>query len=253
MSFIKKTMAYLKQKKEMLTLLDNSWENKIYDFYLIFGQTDKSKSPWIKSNWDTDFEPYFDSLLKQVNSYKETGIKVIKYVPEKRFAKKDNKEFIYYSELKSGKLRWNVKSHEKWTIPADSDIYFQNFELWTPIWTVCEQQDSPPDIFISISNERDTENTKAVKFGYLIVVAISKKLAIDSKSIVRDLSEKIKPEAAILKTRKWGKPEKTGDWTFVNWIQDTCSNGIYREKSLHSFEFQELEFEPVWEIIYKQE
>jgi hypothetical protein len=66
------------------------------------------------------------------------------------------------------------------------------------------------------------------------------------------LSERINAKATILKTRKWGKPEKAGSWTFGNWIQDTFSNGIYREKNMHKFDFEELEFEPVWEVIYRQ-
>ena len=49
---------------ENLTNADSSWENRQYDFYLIFGQTEENKSPWITTNWKSDFEPYFDLLLK---------------------------------------------------------------------------------------------------------------------------------------------------------------------------------------------
>ena len=68
---------------------------------------------------------------------------------------------------------------------------------------------------------------------------------------MKELSERINSKATILKTRRWGKPEKAGNWTFVNWIQDTFSNGIYKEKNLHSLEFDKLEFEPIWEVIYR--
>jgi hypothetical protein len=235
---------------ENLTNVDSSWENRQYDFYLIFGQTEENKSPWIATNWKSDFEPYFDLLIKQNVILKETGIRATKYKSEKRISKKENEEFIYHSDIKLGRLKWDEKSHENWTVPNNTENYFLDFELWSPIWTICEKRQSPPEIYISISNERDFENKRDIKFGYFIVVAIAKSLKLDSKPIMKELSERINSKATILKTRRWGKPEKAGNWTFVNWIQDTFSNGIYKEKKLHSLEFDKLEFEPIWEVIY---
>lgn len=234
-----------------LTNDDSSWENRQYDFYLIFGQTEENKSPWITTNWKSDFEPYFDMLINQNVILKETGIRATKYKPEKRISKKENEEFVYHSDIKLGRLKWDEKSHEKWTMPNNTENYFLNFELWSPIWTICEKRQSPPEIYISISNERDFEKKRDIKFGYFIVVAIAKSLKFDSKPIMKELSERINSKATILKTRRWGKPEKAGNWTFVNWIQDTFSNGIYKEKNLHSLEFDKLEFEPIWEVIYR--
>jgi len=252
MSLIKKARQLISDKLDALSQLDIGWSNRPYHFYLIFGQNEENKSPWIKSNWEENFEPYFDLLIRQTKTPNETGIRAIKYKPENRIAKKDNKEFTYHSEIKLGRLKWDSKSHDKWTTQNNIDNYFLNFELWTPIWTVCEKRASPPDIFITISNERDFENKRHIQFGYFIIVAIAKNLKIDSKPILRELSEKINSKVTVLKTRKWGKPENSGNWTFVNWIQDTFSNGIYKEQNLHSFDFDELEFEPVWEVIYRQ-
>lgn len=252
MSLVEKAKQFFKDKLDTLRELDNGWSSRAYDFYLIFGQNTESESPWINSNWEIDFEPYLDSLIKQVETQKETGIRAIKYKAEKRIAKKDGEEFVYHSEMKLGRLRWNFKSHQKWTVQNNTDNYFLNFELWTPIWTVCEKIDSPPDIFITITNERDFENTRDLQFGYFMVVAVAKNLKIDSKPILRELSEKINSKATILKTRRWGKPENVENWTFVNWIQDTFSAGIYKGQNLHSLDFNTLEFEPVWEIIYRQ-
>lgn len=236
---------------ENLTNAESSWENRQYDFYLIFGQTEENKSPWITTNWKSDFEPYFDLLIKQNVILKETGMRATKYISEKRISKKENEEFVYHSDIKLGRLKWDEKSHERWTVPNKTENYFLDFELWSPIWTICEKRQSPPEIFISISNERDFENKRDIKFGYFIVVAIAKSLKLDSKPIMKELSERINSKATILKTRRWGKPEKAGNWTFVNWIQDTFSNGIYKEKNLHSLEFDKLEFEPIWEVIYR--
>lgn len=252
MSILEKAKKIVSEKLDSLSQLDIGWNYRPYDFYLIFGQNEESQSPWIKSNWENKFEPYFELLIKQAEAFKETGIRVIKYKPEKRISKKDKKEFVYHSEIKLGRLKWDTKSHEKWTTQDCADNFFLNFQLWTPIWTVCEKRDSPPDIFITISNERDFENKRNIQFGYFIVIAIAKNLKIDSKPILTELSDKINSKATILKTRKWGRPENVGNWTFGNWIQDTFSNGIYKGENLHSFDFDKLEFKPEWEIIHQQ-
>lgn len=251
MKLIKELGSKFADLYDSLTNADSSWCRQ-YDFYLIFGQKDPNKSPWITNNWKSDFEPYFDLLIKQSKNLKQTGIRAIKYKPEKRVSKKDNKEFIYHTDIKLGRLKWDEKSHEKWTVDNNLENYFLNFELWTPIWTICDKKQTAPDIYITISNERDFENKRDIKFGYFIVVSIAKSLKLDSKPILRELSEKINSKATILKTRRWDKPENAGNWTFVNWIQDTFSNGIYEGKNLHSFDFDKLEFEPIWEVIYRQ-
>ena len=181
---------------DSLTNADSSWERP-YDFYLIFGQTDEHKSPWITTNWKTDVEPYFDLLIQKTEKVKETGIRVVKYKSEKSISKKDNKAYAFHAEEKLGRLKWDGKSHEKWTMPNETEGYFLNFELWSPFWTTCDKRQSPPDIYIKISNERDFENKRNIKFGYFVVVAIAKSLKIDSAPILKELSEKINAKTAV--------------------------------------------------------
>ena len=102
------------------------------------------------------------------------------------------------------------------------------------------------------SNERNFDNQRDLQFGYFIVIAVAENLNIEAKSIISELSQKVNAKAAVLKKRKWGTPEKAGKWIFKNGIQDTFSTGIYEEKDLHHLNFGELEFEPVWEIIYQE-
>lgn len=236
---------------DKLTNSDSDWKNRTYDFYLLFGDENESQSPWLKSNWDSNFKPYFEAILNQIENNNEMGIRVNKYRTEKRVSQKENKEFIYHSEIKLGRLKWNDKSHDKWTIENGNEEYFQSFELWSPIWTVCEKRQSSPEVFISISNQRDFDNSRDIQFGYFIVVAIAKSLNVDAKSILFELSQKVNAKATVVKHRRWGMPDKEGKWVFMNGIQDTFSNNIY-EKDLHALNFDELEFEPVWEIIHRQ-
>lgn len=53
---IEKVKNLIKSKIDEFSQLDNGWDNRPYDFYLIFGQNDETKSPWIKSNWENNFE-----------------------------------------------------------------------------------------------------------------------------------------------------------------------------------------------------
>jgi hypothetical protein len=224
--FLNKLITFLR------TFTVSGWSNE-YDFYLIFGQKDLNKSPWIENNWKSDFEPFVDLLIKQSGNFKETELRVVK-------------------ETKLLKLKWEENIYEKWTIDNNLEDYFLNFELWTPSWIICERKQVSPDIFISIANQRNFEKKREIKFGYFIVVSIAKSLKVDSKPILREFSEKINSKATILKTRVWNKSEKSGNWTFGDSIQDTFSNNIYKGKNLHSFDFEQLIFEPIWEVIYRQ-
>jgi len=235
---------------DKITQADLSWKNRPYDFYLLFGNEDESKSPWLKSNWNSDFKPYFGAIFNQAEANKEIGIRVDKFKIEKRIAQKDNKEFVYHSEIKLGRLKWDDKSHDKWTV-ENNEEYFQRFELWSPIWTICEKRQIPPEIFISISNERNFDDSHDVQFGSFLVIAIAKNLNMDARSILSELSKKVNAKATVVKTRRWGMPEKDQKWTFKNGIQDTFSTGIY-EEDLHLVNFDALEFEPAWEVIYRQ-
>jgi hypothetical protein len=228
------------------------WENREYDFYLLLGQNLESEYPWIKANWSTKFESYFDKLLQQSQEYDRTAMRATAFKEEKRLAKKDGKEFIYHVPIKTGRLRWNNQTHNNWLLPGTTGYYFQHFELWAPIWTICEKRKSPPDIYISIYNENDVESKRKIQFGYFIVIAVASDVSIASTAILKELSEKINARATVLKKRKWGKPEKAGNWTFPNWIQDTFSNGIYKNTNIHSFDFDDLQFEPVFKIIHRE-
>lgn len=225
---------------------DNSkdWLYRRYYFYLLFGQSTNADYPWDNKFWTDQLEQIIDKILAKSTEYKNTGIRVLKY--EKQADSK-------YKEVKHGRLRWDRESHEKWTIQHQSEIDFREFELWTPIWTRCEKADSPPDIFISINNERDIRNVSTRQFDSFVVLAVATDMNIDCKYEIIELSKKLNSRKTVCHIRKWskGKRDKDKNWKFPNWIQDTFSNGIYRGKSLHKFDFKDIVFdEQYWEIIY---
>ncbi len=234
--------------------IQKDWTKRRFRFYLIFGEVQNGKLPWHKTEWNELYEPLLSRVLQLSPKYKNTGVRVLEYKKEVLKSKKDNKEFDYYSDLKLGRLKWDNKSHQKWTTEVDSDIKFNSFESWTPIWTICDRNNLAPDIFISIQNEEDSKQRfMNLQFDFFIVIAIAEDLKLNCNPIISDFSKEINAKRTICQTRHWNKAgsDKNKNWTFNNWIQDTWSNGIYKGQSLHNFNFDDLIFEPYWEIIYK--
>jgi len=236
-------------KKVYQNLIEDNlkdWSRRQYHFYLFFCETANENLPWNYKIWTEQIEPFIDKILVKSPEYKNTGIRVLKY------QKQPNSE--YYQDLKLGRLRWDKKSHEKWTVRDDNEIFFKHFELWTPIWTKCEKDSSAPDIFITIENEDNFNKNNNRQFDVFVVLAVAADLEVDCENEIIELSRKLNSKQTVSHIRKWseGKRDNNKNWKFHNWIQDTFSNGIYREKSLHDFNFNDILFEPYWETIYKK-
>lgn len=216
-----------------------------YGFYLFFGETEDKQLPWNNDIWNREIEPLIDKILVKSPDYKNTGIRILKY------QKQPNSD--YYKDLKLGRLRWDKNSHEKWTVHNDNDIFFQHFELWTPIWSLCEKSNSAPDIFIKINNEEDFIKNAGRQFNVFAVLAIATDLNTDCKEVIVELSKKLRSKKTVFQVREWseGKKDKEKNWIFHNWIQDTFSNGIYRNGNLHNFNFKDIVFEPYWVTVYE--
>ena len=144
---------------------DSSLENRSHDFYLIFGQLDESKSPWITANWKSDFEPYFNLLIKHTENSNDTGIRAIKYNPEKRISKKDNKEFIYHSEVKLGRLKWNEKSHEKWTTSGKLKITFSILNFGTRLGQFTTKDNHLPTFILQYQMKEILKTSETLNLG----------------------------------------------------------------------------------------
>jgi len=233
--------------KSITTPASVSWARE-YDFYLFFCKTENGQYPWNRDVWNNHIQPVIDKIITNSPHYKDTALKVFKY-------EKPN-DIEYYKEVKSGRLRWNSKSHDKWTISDKEDIYFGSMELWTPIWTECDKKQLPPDIFLKIENEEFNYKHKELQFNIFVILAVARDLNIHCNETIAELSEALFSLQTVCQLRRWDKPktDKEKNWTFSNWVQDTTSNGIYRNKGLHNFDFNDIVFEePFWQTIYRKE
>ena len=224
------------------------FDNRNYHFYLIFGINIPGKEPWLETEWNANFEPLFSKIIEKSPHKKDTGIRTLEYV-------KENESDKYYKECKLGKLRWDKKSHEKWTLKNVDKREFHHFELWTPLWTICEKNNTSPDIYISISDEKGVNKKIPCQFDTFITIAIAEDVGNLQKDVIIKLSEKFNSKKTVYNKRTWGKGKKDENkkWEFINSIQDTHSFGIYNDSiklNIHTIEFEKIMFEPYWEIIY---
>lgn len=224
------------------------WDNRKYHFYLLFADTTKGKEPWTKTIWAEQVQPVFDKIIKKSKYFDKTGLGVLAYAP------KPNS--IYFDDIKFGKLRWNDKSFEKWTLTdQNEEIKFAYMDSWTPMRTICEKIDSAPDIYFSIWNEQHHPQKGKIKFDFLMVIAIAEELNYKGTEDITELSKFLNAKKTVYKFRRWGSvhdPGKNAQWSFINSIQDTTPFGIYRAETLdiHDTKFEDLKFEPYWTTIY---
>jgi hypothetical protein len=226
---------------------NSGWNKRTYNFYLIFGENVTGKEPWLEKEWINKFEPLFDKIIKISPNNKETGLRVLEYA-------KINETDKYYKEYKLGKLRWDEKSQNKWTLKNNDARLFAHFESWTPLWTICEKNHLSPDIYFSFWNEGNIYESR--QFDTLVTIGISDDIGDIPKGIILELSKTFNSKRTVYNKRKWGegKTDVNKKWSFINSILDTDSLGIYKEKdkvnlNVHTIDFKKIKFEPYWEII----
>jgi hypothetical protein len=227
------------------------FDDRSYHFYLIFGENIPGKEPWLENEWFNNFEPLFDKII-EISSYKkDTGLRVLEMAKETETSK--------YREYKMGKLKWDKKSNEKWTLKADDTRYFLHFEAWTPRWTICDKTRKAPDIYLSFNNEKNYPGSKKpLQFDILGSIAISEDIGNADREIIEKLSGKFNSKRTVYVKKTWfgGKVDENNKWNLKDWINYIRSwNGIYKDEkavnlNIHSIDFKEIKFDPYWEIIY---
>lgn len=236
---IKKAFKYLTEKP----LPD--WTTRKYNFYLIFGKTDDESAPWNSKMWIEEIEPIIDKILDKSPEYKHTGVKAHKH------QKQGGSNHL--EQVKTGRLGWSQKSHERWTTGNEENIIFEDLEIWTPNATKCEKIQSPPDIYVKIENEGYYFRDRDLQFNVFAIVAIATDLKVDCNSLITGLSEKLNAKRTVYRIRKWNKDKGDKNWNFPYWIMDTVSNRIYRAGNLHDIDFSEVVFEPYWQTVYNND
>jgi hypothetical protein len=111
-----------------------------YYTFILIGKS-SSNILWFADTWSIAF----GSLNLIVEEYKKkVGIRSIQGLWEDK------------EQIRFGKLNWDTKSSNKWTLNRDtrsqSDIQFFSTEIWLPRWTVCTKENISPFIFMNIED-----------------------------------------------------------------------------------------------------
>jgi hypothetical protein len=225
------------------------WDNRKFRFYLIFGDATGENAPWRHENWVECFEPVFRRIVECSPEYERTGLRVLEY------AKKSETD-QYVSEVKLGRMKWNGKSHDKWTLTRNDPREFVHFCSWTPIWTICDKKSESPDIYVSIQNERYLGEEHHYEFETLTTIAVAEDLNRNVDEIIIELSPLLQSKISVMNIRAWGrgKHDANGNWEFINSIQDTTSRGIHSKAiklNFHTIPFESIDFEPYWKVLYR--
>jgi hypothetical protein len=227
-----------------------SWDNnRKYDFYLIFGKNNPGKEPWLETEWYKYFEPLFNKIIETSSSKDDTGLRINEKI-------KEHETDEYYKEYKLGKLNWDKKSHEKWTLKINDKRLFGRFESWTPRWTMCEKMNKSPDVYLSFWNESIFGSKVPLQFDTLVTIAIAEELGNVNIEIIKELSKNFNSKRTVYVKRGWFKGEKdeNGKWNLHDWMDCLSSgNGLYKDAiklDMHTIEFGKIEFEPYWKIVY---
>jgi hypothetical protein len=216
------------------------WFSNKYHFYLIFGENISGKEPWMEREWNSIFAPLFNEIVNMSRHKMEPGIKIWE-------------DDEYNKKYNLGRLKWDEKSHKKWTLKENDKRIFERFELWTPAWITCEKKDIMPDIYISIENEKWFKMKMPCQFDTFITIALSEKIGRIDDELITKLSKHFNAKRTVYNKRLWekGKKDKNKKWNFPNHINDTYCFGSYNDAgNIHSIEFSKIMFEPYWEIIY---
>lgn len=221
-----------------------------YHFYLIFADIKAGEAPWEHDVWITYIRSIFDEILKQSRYYDQTELSSVQYVP--------TSDSNYYDEVMFETLQWDVVSDEKWTLEdSENQRLFVNLNCWTPKQSTCEQNNQSPDVYFSIQNERGFADNKKTKFDLFIVVAIAEDLNVDGNEQLKKLSTIVNAKKTVYRTRPWeGLQAKENEaWEFLNSIQNTTTFGIYKGSTIniHDNLFEDLVFQPYWEVVYEKD
>lgn len=220
-----------------------SQKNK-YNFNLLFVKSDSENYLWKKENWENEIEEILTNLFINSKNIKRAGIKALQY--ERYF------DTNFYRPIKLGKLNWNKLSNRKWSVSDSEKKYFKSLEVCIPSLSICEKQSIYPDIYFHLNNESNFQNNKINQFDTFIVIAIAKNLKMDWKSSIIGILQKVNAIKTVSCERTWekGKNDYNRTWTLNNSIQDTFTNGIYKQQNIHNFKFEDILFEPYWEVVY---
>lgn len=168
--------------------------------------------PWDAAVWQA-LAPGFDPLL--AGAYGTTALQTAQHDSGKR--------------LRPGKLAWDERSHERWTLRAGSSRTFVSTEAWAPSWKHCARERRPPNIYLHVV-DRSTV-TGSLEPAVILAVALDvdpAALAAADKAM-RIAADVLRAKAHGRSLRRWARSNGA---EFTDAIQDVgLSSNLTRVSS----------------------
>ncbi len=185
-----------------------------YDLYVITSKT-KDEHFWFWDRWQK-IATTLNPLVK--SSRGNLGIRVDQL---------DEKVKGKAVDLKFGRLSWKEDSFKKWlhnsplTKNMSENWLFSNTTIWSPIWTICENENCPPDFYFEMHNENFAFVKEELAFNVLFIIAVRRSLDESYlrkvKEVAINLSKLTNSNFIACRIKKWGDSSGSG---FTNAIND---------------------------------
>jgi len=138
--------------------------------------------------------------------------------------------------VRFGRMGWDEKSHRKWTHSTSStETTFVSMELWSPSWTLCERQNSPPDFFSMLVNESAVRGNGQLTFNPSIVCAwrcpSTEGHLPNAHSAMLEVARTCQSKLAAWCHRPWGYAAGSG---YTDAIQEMPLLGTFRLGDPHA-------------------
>ena len=145
----------------------SAFATRAYDAHLFLAAPD-APGIWDWGQWQR-LVPLLNPLMESPRG--RTSVRMTQLSPESSLSP-------HRSGIRFGPLGWNAASHEKWThrsprTEGKSDAWeFVCASVWAPGPGICENQDCPPDAYLTLRNELVSGLSRdACRFSYALMLA----------------------------------------------------------------------------------
>lgn len=146
-----------------------AFKTRQYDVFL-FLAAPNAPALWHWQNWQ-QLEPLLSPLMQSPRG--RTSIRMTQF--ELNSSRSPNDSYIRF-----GPLGWNSKAHQKWThyspltTAQSANWQFQCASVWVPGPGICQKEDCPPDVYLTIKNELVSGLVKErCRYAYSLMLAFA--------------------------------------------------------------------------------
>jgi hypothetical protein len=156
-------------------------------------------------------------------------------------------------DVSFGRLGWDKRSFAKWNHanPHDDPRRFAHVEAWAPSWNQCVKDNSAPDFFLALANERMLGRAgKQLLFNQRIIAALALEAGTSAHAFLRnvmcDLALQTDAPLFVHTSRPWGISNGSG---FSQAIQDMIIGHLFKPGDPHARPLDLATFSEPWAYV----